>query len=147
MTGPVTRTRAMQAAYIEYLTSRTSNPACAFCEIPVDQPETIVSESKTALVVENRFGYSIWEGCKVIEHLMVIPKKHRHALSEFTKQEQAEWMKLTSEYEAAGYSLYTRSPDSITKSVAHHHTHFIKLESKRKKFMLYFRKPHLLLTR
>jgi diadenosine tetraphosphate (Ap4A) HIT family hydrolase len=129
MGGPVTRTRAMQREYINYLATRPKVD-CIFCLIPDEQPETIVEETANMLVVENRFGYYVWEGCEVTEHLMVLPKRHRSKLSEFTTKEQQEWTALCAAYEEKGYSLYTRSPENITKSIAHHHTHFIKLDTK-----------------
>ncbi len=69
------------------------------------------------LVVKNQFGYNVWDGCEVLEHLMIIPKKHRDTLASFTKQELDEWVKTCAEYELKGYSLYTRSQDNITRSI------------------------------
>lgn len=146
MAGPATRTRDMQRRYVEYLATR-SKDVCIFCHIQSEQAETIIEETAKMLVVTNRFGYSVWEGCAVTDHLMVIPKKHRSAIGDFKEEEKREWLNLCLQYEAQGYSLYTRSPDNITKSIAHHHTHFIKLDNKRKSFMVYLRKPHLLITR
>ena len=145
--GPATRTRAMQKLYTAYLKSRAQNEQCIFCHIPDEQPETILEEHRKMLVVKNRFGYSVWEGCKVTEHLMIIPKSHRHSLSDFTKEEKAEWADICARFEANGYSLYTRSPGNITKSIPHHHTHFIKLKNKRISLMFYVRKPHILIAR
>ena len=144
--GPSTRTRAMQKRYIEYRDTRT-NAACIFCNIPEEQPETIIEDNPYTLVVTNRFGYTVWDGCTVLEHLMIIPKKHRDMLASFTKKELEEWSQTCARYEAAGYSLYTRSPENITRSIPHHHTHFIKLGDKRKSYILYLRKPHILITR
>ncbi len=84
--GPATRSRAMQRKYNEYLNA-TKEVACVFCVIRDEQPETIIEENGHTLVVENRFGYMLWDGCEVIEHLMIIPKAHRAVLDSFTEDE------------------------------------------------------------
>lgn len=144
--GPTTRTRAMQRQYVEYLKTLDTNE-CPFCDIAMKQPESLVKDGKYTQIIKNGFAYSVWEGCRVLDHLMIIPTKHRHVLADLTHQEKNEWIDTCATYEEKGYSLYTRSPDSITKSIGHHHTHFIKLESKRKSFMFYLRKPHIMLTK
>ena len=144
--GPSTRTYEMQRAYNSYQAEQVPGE-CAFCSVPEGQTGDIVEEGTAVLVVQNRFGYAVWDGCAVLEHLMVIPREHRNTLGSFTKEELHEWTAVCSRYEADGYSLYTRSPDNITKSVAHHHTHFIRLGKRRKKWIFYLRKPHILLTR
>ena len=78
---------------------------------------------------------------------MVIPKDHRDTLINFTDEEAAEWTRVCARYEEKGYSLYTRSQDNITRSIIHHHTHLIRLGKKRKKYIVYIRKPHILMTR
>ena len=144
--GPATRSRAMQRKYNEYLNA-TKEVACVFCVIRDEQPETIIEENGHTLVVENRFGYMLWDGCEVIEHLMIIPKAHRDEQDSFTEDEMGEWLAESRRYEKKGYSLYTRSQDNVTRSIMHHHTHFIRLGKRRKKYLFYVRKPHILLTK
>lgn len=144
--GPSTRSHTMQRRYLDYLsTPKTFD--CDFCAILTTEPTSIVEDNEYTLVINNRFGYTVWDGCEVLEHLMVIPKAHRDALDGFTKKELDEWTKVCAKYEKKGYSLYSRSPDNITRSVLHHHTHFIRLGKRRKKYIIYLRKPHILVAR
>lgn len=144
--GPSTRSRVMQKKYLEYLDS-TKKADCVFCAIPEEEPGSIIKENEHTFVVKNRFGYTVWDGCEVLEHLMIIPKVHRDVLESFTKKESDEWVRVCAEYERKGYSLYTRSLDNITRSILHHHTHFIRLGNRRKKYIIYLRKPHILMTK
>ena len=144
--GPVSRSRGMQRDYLNYLRSVT-NIACVFCAMATEEPRSIIEDNAYTLVVKNRFGYTVWDGCEVLEHLMIIPKAHKDTLQSFTKKEVDEWSKVCARYEMQGYSLYTRSPDNITRSILHHHTHFIRLGKRRKKYILYLRKPHILIAK
>lgn len=144
--GPVSRGVAGQEKYLDYL-ARTDLPDCVFCAIPTHEPEAIIEDNQHTLVVKNQFPYSVWDGCDVLEHLMVLPKKHRDTLASFTGAEQAEWLKVCAAYEKKGYSLYTRSQDNITRSVLHHHTHFMRFGKARKKYLFYIRKPHILVAK
>lgn len=144
--GPITRTHKVQAEYRRRLDS-SSDGECAFCLITSKQPEGVVEAGELMLVIRNEYGYAVWDGCGVKEHLMVIPREHRATLAGFNEAELKEWQDLLSKYESLGYSLYTRSPDNPTKSVAHHHTHFIKLNKKRRSWLLYVRQPHIMVSR
>lgn len=144
--GPVSRSRMLQRTYIDYLKT-VKNDACVFCGVSAKDPEAIIEENKLTYVIKNRFGYTVWDGCAVLEHLMIIPKVHRSSLESFTKKELLEWSEVCARYEQRGYSMYTRSQDNITRSIAHHHTHFIRLANQRKKYIMYIRKPHVLITK
>ncbi len=84
--GPATRRPAMQRKYLDYLAILDSSD-CVFCAISSKEPESVIEENPHTLVVKNQFGYSVWDGCEVLEHLMIVPKKHRDTLASFTKQE------------------------------------------------------------
>jgi len=99
------------------------------------------------VVIKNRFQYAVWDGCKVLDHLMVVPKRHVGGLGELTAQEKTEYVDLLAEYEARGYSFYSRAVHSATRSIIHLHTHLIKLDSKSVKGLFYLKKPHVLLYR
>jgi ATP adenylyltransferase len=142
--GPVSRTRTSQRRYVIHKNKSKQSDGCDFCNI-TDKSSQFVRGTRFFNVITNIFGYDVWDGCRVTEHLMLIPKRHIHSLGELTSQERERYAKLISEYEAKGYSLYSRAADNITKSVAHQHTHLIKLEPRRKKFLFYIRTPHLLL--
>lgn len=117
---------------------------CAFCDDP-DLKNRIIQETETMMVIPNRVSYDLFEGRKVEDHLMVLPKRHNELIVDFTEQEQLELMRLIGEYEQKGYSTYARGWGSITRSVKHQHTHLIKLENKIPTFSLFLRKPYVLI--
>lgn len=141
--GPASRKRASQRHYVKHL-ANIAKDVCNFCLLTPKSKQTLVS-SQHFNIVKNIFGYDIWDGCRVIDHLMIVPKRHIHSLSELTKNEKMQYVTLLCEYERDGYSVYSRSPDNITKSIAHQHTHLIKLDKKRVEAILYLRKPHVML--
>lgn len=115
---------------------------CQFCH-PADL-ENIVEETAHARVVANRVFYDFWEARRVVDHLMVIPKRHVDSLAELSDAEQLEIMKLIATFEARHYDVYARSPASGSRSVAHQHTHLIKTEPKKGRLLFYIRRPYLL---
>lgn len=117
---------------------------CAFCDDP-SLHDRIIKQTDTMMVVPNRTSYDLFEGLKVLDHLMVIPKRHLELVADFTEQEQLDLMKFVGEYEAKGYSIYARGSGSVTRSVKHQHTHLIKLDSKIPTVSLFIRKPYILI--
>lgn len=143
--GPMTRKPKNEAVYQAY--KKTVKPnSCAFCGFNSESPQ-VVREFEHFRLAHNQFGYDIWEGCKVREQYMIVPKRHLLSMNEMNRDERAEYIDLICAYESEGYSLYTRSPDNITKSVPHLHTHLLKLDKKRIDMVLYLRKPHILMSR
>ena len=116
---------------------------CAFCD-PHHQVKRIVLETTHAFVIENMVHYSQWEMRKVMDHLMVIPKKHVTHLQQLSKDEQSDIIDLIASYESKGYDIFARSPDSQSRSVPHQHTHLIKTDRKIGRALLFLRKPHIL---
>ena len=99
-------------------------------------------------LVPNRVSYDVFEGRRVLDHLLIIPKRHLETLKDFTKEEKLDMMDIASEYEAKGYNVYARGVGSLTRSVKHQHTHLIKIKNnKPAKFILYIRRPYLLINR
>lgn len=92
------------------------------------------------------FPYTQWDGQGVVDHIMVIPKKHTDTLSDLTSHEAIEYVELIASYESRGYSVYSRSPSSTRKTVVHQHTHLIKLDNQTKKLLFYLKKPFLRIT-
>lgn len=78
---------------------------------------------------------------------MIVPKQHTDRLSELPKNAMAEYTELLGNYENQGYNIYTRSPGSKIKSVIHQHTHLIKLNGRRIKFLLMTKKPYIRIAR
>lgn len=97
-------------------------------------------------VVKNRVSYDMFEGKKVLDHVMVIPKTHHESLRNFTDAEKIDAMNIMAEYEGRGYNVYARGVGSSTRSVSHQHTHMLKLSDKQATFMLYARKPYVLVN-
>lgn len=139
--GPIVRTRKNHKLYKKYSAARKSD--CDFCDLTAASPQT-VKEYDRFWVIRNIFKYDIWDSVPVLEHLMVLPKRHVDSLSRLNKAEAAEWLGIVQEYEAAGYSLYSRAPQDITKSIPHQHTHLLKLGTKRAKALIYLKTPHIL---
>jgi diadenosine tetraphosphate (Ap4A) HIT family hydrolase len=96
-------------------------------------------------IIPNRVAYDMFEGRRVIDHLMVIPKRHVDTLQGFTDQEKVDHMTILGEYEAKGYNIYARGVGSVSRSVAHQHTHLIKMVQKKSKFILFVEAPHILI--
>jgi diadenosine tetraphosphate (Ap4A) HIT family hydrolase len=96
-------------------------------------------------VMPNRVSYDVFEERRVKHHLMVVPKRHVETLADFTKKEKLDYMTLIGEYEKQGYNIYARGVGSISRSVAHQHTHLIKLIDKKSSLIVFTRKPHFLL--
>lgn len=140
--GPSTRKRSSQKTYVTYLKKISQSP-CQFCEFTEKSQQTI-AHKKTHLIIKNIFGYDIWDDNDVVDHLMIVPKRHIVSISEMNKNEQTEYIQTISQYEKKGYSVYARAPQNISKSIVHQHTHLIKLGEKRKKIKLFLRKPHFL---
>lgn len=116
------------------------NDVCPFCAIDRGHVQ-YVEETKYLKVIRNRIPYSIWDSQGVIDHLMIIPKKHTDKLGDLHDKARVEYIGLIDKYESKGYNLYARAPASKTKSVTHHHTHLIQLDHKERRFIFLLRKP------
>lgn len=129
--------RKSRKAYLSY-----PKPAkCQFCD--VSQIKEIVEETHYMRVIKNRVFYDMWELRKVTHHLMAVPKRHVHSLSELTKAEAVDMMRLLGRYEAAHYNIYSRSKENVTRSVAHVHTHLIKTDGKLSRGIFFLARPYL----
>lgn len=96
-------------------------------------------------VIPNRVSYDIFEGRRVEDHLMIIPKRHLTSFDQFTDEEVLEMMRTTAEYEKNGYNVYARGWGNVSRSVKHQHTHLIKTDSKLTRAIFYTRKPYFLI--
>lgn len=117
---------------------------CQFCT-PQNDAKRIVAETEHAFVIENRTHYDQWELRRVIDHLLIIPKRHVLGLNELQADERADIMDIIAEYEGVkGYEIYARSPKSASRSVAHQHTHLIKTDHQPGRGMFFLKKPYIL---
>lgn len=117
---------------------------CPFCG-PTEE-HTIKSKNDLFYIIKNRVAYNFFEGVPVIDHLMVIPKRHVTTLADMTDAEKIEYVTLLGEYEKRDYSVYSRSVESGIRSVAHVHTHLLKNPGKRVSWQLYIEKPYLVIS-
>lgn len=116
---------------------------CDFCD-PKRQAAQVIAETKHAFVIDNRTHYDQWEMSRVLDHLLVVPKRHVLHLNELQAAERADIMDILADYEGTKhYEIYARSPISATRSVAHQHTHLIKTDHKPGRALLFLRKPYI----
>jgi diadenosine tetraphosphate (Ap4A) HIT family hydrolase len=116
---------------------------CPFCD-PAEISYRIREETPHFYVILNNPPYFIWEHHHVLEHLLVIPKRHVDTLNDFSDAELLEYGRITGRYETKDYSIYARSDTSPRRSVTHQHTHLIKIDRTQPRFSLYIRKPYIL---
>lgn len=136
------RPRRVEKSYKKF--QRSNKPSgCVFCAFTPSH-EQILRETDNFWISTNIFPYSIWENLTVQEHLMIVPKKHVESIGQFTAKQMKEYVDLVAEYDIDGYSTYTRSSSNVSKSVAHQHTHLLKLGDKRARVSLYIEKPYFL---
>lgn len=115
---------------------------CTFCR-EVGGPK-VLYETATMFIIPNRVKYDMFEGRRVVDHLMVIPKRHLGSIDDFTDQEKLDKMTIAGEYETKGYNIYARGKGSVSRSVEHQHTHLIKLSDKKPSVIVFAEKPRIL---
>jgi len=133
-----------QAAYDTY-TQNTSDLGCPFCALdnPILNPrDRDIIEGSHTVIIDNLFAYDTWDGYKVTEHLMLLPKRHVVSIAELTQPERAEYIDILCDYEAKGYSIYSRAPSSGARSHIHVHTHLIKITGAIAHRIEYIKKPY-----
>ena len=129
---------------VKYNKHKVKHTTCAFCD--PDQRAKTIRETEHLLLIENRFPYDIWEGHRVIEHVLLIPKRHVAHFGEMNSPELAEVMQFIQEFESNDYNVYARAKLSAKRSIAaHQHTHFIKTDNEDKKVqgVFYLEKPYI----
>jgi len=114
-----------QAAYDEYRASYTGE--CILCDPQESVSTRPVATNEHFRILPNRFPYSIWDELPVVSHYMIVPMRHITHFTEFSNEEAKEFFRLVTDYEADGYSLYSRAPANTSRTVSHHHAHLIKL--------------------
>lgn len=137
-----TRKKANEKKYAVYRKSKKDS-VCDFCNFNADDSR-VLKEYDNFWIIKNMFGYDIWDNMKVIEHLMIVPKKHTESINTLDSKALAEYGKIIAEYDKKGYSFYARAAENISKSVPHQHTHLLKFDGKRKKISIFIEKPYIL---
>lgn len=138
--------RSSRQAYSKYRAADNQHGDCAFCYEGNVQSKTLI-KSDTMCLIKNRTQYDVFEGRRVLDHLMVIPIRHVETLAGFTDQEKLDMMTIIGEYEERGYNVYARGVGSVSRSVPHQHTHLIKLVEKRSKYYVHIQKPYIVLNK
>ena len=117
---------------------------CPFCNPAIE--EEIIHMGKHAYVVPNRTFYDIWELRKVVDHVLVVPKRHVASFAELPAADLKEIIDLIADYEGKGYDVYARGGNNPMRSITgHQHTHLFKTEGKRGRLLFYLRKPYLVI--
>jgi diadenosine tetraphosphate (Ap4A) HIT family hydrolase len=137
-----TRSKKEEIRYAKHRKEIHTKTECIFCDYK-SSDTGFISETKSFKILENLFPYSQWDGQGVLDHVMIIPKKHTDTLSDLSAPEAVEFVDLIGSYESKGYSIYSRAPSSTRKTVVHQHTHLIKLDNNTKKLIFYSKKPHI----
>ena len=145
MTGSMFRWRTKEKEYNNHKKSNKSK-SCDFCQLVKHHTDQVVGETAHCLIIKNRFGYNFWDGYGVDDHLMVIPKRHVDSLANLKDEEKIDYINQVARFESGGYSIYARAQGSKTKSMAHQHTHLIKIDGKTKKWLVFLQKPHIVIT-
>ncbi len=136
-----TRSRKEEKVYKKYQ-AESNKESCPFCAIRKGDKQ-FLDETKSFKLIRNIFAYSIWDGQRVTDHIMIVPKKHTDKLEDLDSKEAIEFLKIIGKYEKRGYNMYSRAPSSKIKSVVHQHSHLIKTQGAPKKFLFLLRKPYI----
>lgn len=140
-----TRSKKEEAIYRKHL-QKADKTVCAFCAVK-DGGDQFVAGTKHFKIIRNIFPYSLWDGQKVDDHLMITPRQHTDSLVDLTPKEKSEYVDLLAQYEKDGYNIYARAPGSAIKSIFHQHTHLIKTSGASRRFVLLIRKPYFRFVR
>jgi ATP adenylyltransferase len=141
-----TRSRKNHRIYSAEVKRNKQSKTCHFCRFKASDDQ-VVSDHTYFWIVRNIFPYDLWDNCGVLDHLMIVPKKHTDTLSHLKTKEQIEYMNLLAEYESTGYSIYSRAPGNTRKSVFHLHTHLVKLDNKEKNLIIFCKRPNFLIVK
>ena len=136
-----TRKKSNEKKYIEY--RKNKKAGCDFCGFG-SEPAKVLNEYDNFWIVENIFGYDLWDSMTVVEHLMIVPKKHTESIGNLGAEVLAEYGQIIADYDKLGYSFYARAAGNKSKSIPHQHTHLLKFDGKRKKFYMFLKKPYIL---
>jgi len=113
-----TRSKKEEVRYARHRKEVHSKTDCIFCDY-TNTDTCFISETKSFKTLKNLFPYTHWDGQGVLDHIMIVPKKHTDTLSDFTSHEAIEYVELISSYELKGYIVYSRAPTSNRKTVVH----------------------------
>ena len=113
-----------------------SDRSCDFCEFTQGMAP-VIEDLGVVWIINNIFPYDNWDGFRVVDHLLIVPKRHIESIADFSDQELSEFAEAIKRYESNGYAVYARPPINAAKSVPHQHTHLLKLSDKQLKHLSY----------
>lgn len=113
---------------------------CPFCKMKERHPQ-FVRQERYFKVIRNRTPYSLWDEQVVLDHLMIVPIKHTAKVSDLGGEAAEEYVRLLGEYDERGYCMFARALNASVRSVVHQHTHLMKLDGKKRRFLFMVRKP------
>lgn len=119
----IARKPGVDKSYKKYI--QNHDDFCDFCYVERSASD-LIAGYKYFQIVTNAFPYAVWDGGRVIEHILIAPRRHVESISNFSIEERQEYLDLVCHYESLGYSFYGRGRGSAFKSIAHQHTHFMK---------------------
>lgn len=115
---------------------------CPFCH-PIKK--NIIEETAYSLVIKSTYPYSLWESRTVIEHNLIVPKRHQGSMADLTAAERKDIMTLMAQYEKNGYDVYARGTNSVQRTIPlHQHTHLFKTSRKQARLVWFSQKPYFL---
>ena len=128
----------------QYEKQKKSTNVCPFCD-PSEIDYRLIEQTDHTYVIPNKHPYDVWEHHRVLDNLMVIPKRHVAHLGDLTDEELIDVMRVVARYEEAGYNIYARTSGSARRSQVHQHTNLIKINNREPKVSLVIRKPYFLI--
>jgi diadenosine tetraphosphate (Ap4A) HIT family hydrolase len=137
--------RKKRMTYVKNRKHDEKQTDCPLCADKTDQ--RLVEQTDNFRIISNRTPYDFFEGRKVSEHYMIVPKRHIETLDDFNETERLEHAKIASRYEKKGFDIYSRGVGSIGRSIKHQHTHLIKNSNKLTKLYIFIEKPYFLFHR
>lgn len=124
-----------------YQKAQADETKCPFCQ---PEPSQVVAKSPNFLIIENIYGYDLWDRHKVKKHFLIITKIHSPNLLSINKETAIEYFKLLEKYSEEGFDIFTRATNSNMKSQPHFHTHLIKTHPKIINYLHFEADPHQL---
>src|SRR5882724_3879932 len=79
---------------------------CPFCK-STTLAEAIF-ENEFIYIVPNLTKYDLWELHNVVDHLLIVPKRHVESLHELNPKERLAVIDAAADYEIKGYNVYAR---------------------------------------
>ena len=69
-TGPISRFPASEQRYSSYRVAN-KHEQCDFCYLAKNGGKQVLDTTENFIIIDNIFGYDIWDGCGVMEHIMI----------------------------------------------------------------------------